>query len=157
MGSKNWLRDIRVPDFSVHTFSNTIQKKNNFFSPRLFNPRLFSPELYSPRRLSPELFSPRPFSPKFFSPRLYSSMEKWTFQSWVLQSKTFQSQTLQSKMQNKLSSLRPNNGSNSWITFVKLLSRSYKMNIIKYRYCAQPSLLLFQQRIVVFAAWELLA
>ena len=70
MGLKNWLRDIRVPDFSVHNFS----------------PRLYSPVVKW--TLQSKTFQSWTFQFKTF--------QSWTFQSKTLQSWTFQSKTLQS-------------------------------------------------------------
>ena len=65
-----WLRDIRVPDFSVHNFS----------------PRLYSPVVKW--TLQSKTFQSWTFQFKTF--------QSWTFQSKTLQSWAFQSKTLQS-------------------------------------------------------------
>ena len=65
-----WLRDIRVPDFSVHTFS----------------PRLYSP-------VAKWTFQSKTLQSWTFQSKTFQS---WTFQSKTFQSWTFQSQTLQS-------------------------------------------------------------
>ena len=85
------LRDIRVPDFSVHTFS----------------PGLYSPVAkwtFQSKTLQSWTFQSKTFQSWTFQSKTFQS---WTFQSQTFQSWMFQSQTLQSQGQNELFSPRP--------------------------------------------------